>query len=210
MSSIRSDSKSNSISGRVQLRPLQSVNAIDSHSGSVQVLDAVGARPTDIAAQVSPPPLLVTKGQDEGKPAVSAVEASPTTTKEEEINEPGYDSKWFAGQSILMVDDVAMVRKMCSRVLKGVFGHIDEAKDGAESIEKVKRRMSPSIEEKDRHAASAAAAAVKNYDVIMMDLLMPVMNGLDATRGIRDLGYQGSAVCTLCCISLLLYERLCQ
>jgi CheY-like chemotaxis protein len=77
---------------------------------------------------------------------------------------------------ILIVDDAALCRKFHIRTLKGnTAGEYVEANDGVEAVEKVKE----SIE--SRNAFSA----------ILMDSSMPRMNGVDATRAIRALGYAG-------------------
>jgi len=65
---------------------------------------------------------------------------------------------------ILIVDDSPVNRELVS-VLLGVFGHeLTEATGGAEAV---------------------LAAAEKSFDLILMDLQMPGMDGLAATRAIR-------------------------
>jgi CheY-like chemotaxis protein len=68
--------------------------------------------------------------------------------------------------NILLVDDNEMNRKVAIGLLKPLLMHIDTAIDGKEAVEMVKRNK---------------------YDVVLMDHMMPVMDGIEATRAIREL-----------------------
>ncbi len=73
----------------------------------------------------------------------------------------------MAGLRILVVDDVDLNRDLVAALLSP-HGHIvDEVSGGAEAIEAVK---------------------TGSYDIILMDVQMPGMNGIDATRAIRAMG----------------------
>lgn len=69
---------------------------------------------------------------------------------------------------VLVVDDAALNRKMVRRLLDRHFGSLDEAEDGHQAVEKY----------------TAAWNKGEKYDVVLMDFMMPVMNGLDATKRI--------------------------
>jgi CheY-like chemotaxis protein len=71
--------------------------------------------------------------------------------------------------SVLIVDDVASNRKMVRRILRDKFTFFEEAENGQEAVDKF----------------TQALAAGRVFDVIMMDFLMPVMNGLEATTIIK-------------------------
>jgi len=69
-------------------------------------------------------------------------------------------------RSVLIVDDSQINRVVLRQYLKGTPYQIDEAENGAVAVEKVKAR---------------------GYDFIIMDLLMPEMDGFEAMRAIRTL-----------------------
>jgi DNA-binding NarL/FixJ family response regulator len=71
-------------------------------------------------------------------------------------------------KSVLVVDDNAFIRQVLCRVFKSEAGFdvCGEAENGQDAIEKA-RALHP--------------------DLIVMDLSMPVMNGIDATRALKTL-----------------------
>jgi PAS domain S-box-containing protein len=72
----------------------------------------------------------------------------------------------IAGQCILVVDDEPMNREIAQMHLESVRVEVDMAENGAEAV---------------------AMAQKKSYAAIFMDMQMPTLNGLDATKAIRQL-----------------------
>jgi len=78
--------------------------------------------------------------------------------------------------SVLLVDDAGSNRKMVSRVLDKSLFSVEEAEDGLVALSKVNQMME---------------SGECPFDVILMDFMMPTMDGPTATRAIRGLGYKG-------------------
>ena len=80
--------------------------------------------------------------------------------------EPG---KTPAKRKILVVEDNELNREIAVEILKEYGFQVDTAENGAEAVEKVKN------------------STPGNYDLVLMDVQMPVMNGYEATKEIRAL-----------------------
>ena len=88
---------------------------------------------------------------------------------EEPVNEHGKDSVSydFAGTKILLVDDNEVNREIAVMILSNAGIDVDTADNGEKAIKMV-NSSHPCV-----------------YDVVLMDIQMPVMNGYEATRKIR-------------------------
>ena len=75
----------------------------------------------------------------------------------------------FRGRRILLVEDNELNREIAVEILNEYGFLVDTAKNGAEAVEKVKN------------------SEPGNYDLVLMDVQMPVMNGYEATKQIRAL-----------------------
>jgi signal transduction histidine kinase/CheY-like chemotaxis protein len=84
----------------------------------------------------------------------------PETTGQEDADDP-------AGGYVLVVDDHPVNRQVATMILAAAGFDVEHAENGAEAL---------------------AAVAAKSFDVIFMDLHMPVLDGLSACRAIRALG----------------------
>ncbi len=88
------------------------------------------------------------------------------TEKSSALSDGGADM--IAGRHILVVDDIDVNRLILVKILTALGASCEEAVNGQEAVE--------------RFEASQQGA----YDLILMDIQMPVLNGYDATRAIRS------------------------
>ncbi|WP_019894757.1 response regulator [Hydrogenovibrio halophilus] len=72
----------------------------------------------------------------------------------------------FTGQSVLVVEDNAINREVITEILKGLNLQVTCAEDGSEGLQAVRKG---------------------DFDMVLMDIQMPVMDGYQATRAIRKI-----------------------
>ncbi len=76
-------------------------------------------------------------------------------------------------KSLLIVDDAAFMRLNLKNILKDDFEIVGEAEDGKKAVEKY-QELEP--------------------DIVTMDITMPVMDGLEAIKAIKDIDPEAQIV----------------
>ena len=97
---------------------------------------------------------------------MSALGQKPTDAAQELLPEMNAD---FKGKHILLVEDNELNREIAQEILREYGFVVDSAENGAVAVEKV------------------STAAPGSYDLVLMDVQMPIMDGYTATRQIRAL-----------------------
>ena len=97
---------------------------------------------------------------------MTAIGQSQAGSEDSILPEAGSD---FRGRCILLVEDNELNSEIAVEILNEYGFLVDTAKNGAEAVEKVKN------------------STPGNYDLVLMDVQMPVMNGYEATKEIRAL-----------------------
>ncbi len=99
---------------------------------------------------------------------ISAILTFPLVKKEDRTNEQTDAAMTDMGSKrVLLVEDNEFNREIARYILEGIHFIVDEAQNGQECVEKLLN------------------AAPGEYDLVLMDIQMPVMDGLTATKKIR-------------------------
>ena len=98
---------------------------------------------------------------------------------------------------LLVVDDSALNRRMIIKLLRD---HIcDQAVDGVDAVAKYKERVNLSksiqtVSSSNNVNEDESSKGSKVYDAILMDFMMPIMDGPTATDIIKGMGYTGPVI----------------
>lgn len=135
-------------------------NLVEMMGGSIEVASDEGKGSTFTVA------LSCRIADAQAAPASTSEEAAACSNEAPATPAPHSD---FSGRRILLVEDNELNREIAATILEEMGLSVDTASDGIYAAEKV------------------ANAPAGSYDLILMDIQMPQMNGFTATREIRTL-----------------------
>ncbi len=99
------------------------------------------------------------------------------------------DAHNFSGKRILIAEDMEINREIAGELLKQYGPEIEFAEDGQVCLDKV------------------AAAPAGYYDMILMDIKMPNMDGIEATKRIRQLSDAGKSSIPIVAVTANIYDK---
>ena len=140
--------------------------------GSYVVISVTDSRslatPDTRSTRLERPDGFVTREYDAGRGNIARVFVRASTA----VREPGYesDADWPRGRNevVLVVDDESSVRSITSQLLSAYGYRVRTAANGAEAV-------------------AAFARQAGEIDVVLTDLMMPVMDGANTMRALRTI-----------------------
>ena len=96
---------------------------------------------------------------------VQALSDSRGPAREHQVTSPGIDLSSLYGARVLLVEDNELNREVALGLLEDAHLVIDQAENGADAVQHLSK---------------------SDYDLVLMDMQMPVMDGITATKAIRS------------------------
>ncbi len=108
---------------------------------------------------------------------------------EQESADEKNSAQRFDGKKLLLVEDNELNQEIAQEILEDVGFTVDTADDGSVAVERVKNNPAGT------------------YDIILMDVQMPIMNGYEATRAIRALDDSAKAATPIVAMTANAFEE---
>lgn len=144
---------------------------VDMMGGTIHVISEQG-KGTEFIVNLD---IRLQKNTVSGEEKEKEAKTEEITVSSEE-SEKTSKAEAFLGRRVLLVEDNELNREIAKELLQDAGFYVEEAKDGSVAVEKV------------------TASTEGYYDLILMDVQMPVMNGYEATKAIRSLKKEHSKI----------------
>ena len=95
----------------------------------------------------------------------------------------------FSGKRVLLVEDIEVNREIAKAILTEIGLEVEDANDGTVAVQMVKD------------------APPNHYDLILMDVQMPKMNGYEATANIRSLSREDTKLVPIVAMTANAFEE---
>lgn len=116
-------------------------------------------------------------------------ELKESLNKQRKSNQDDYRSYDFSDKRVLIAEDIEVNREIIGEILKQTRAMVEFAEDGQICLDKVE------------------LAPAGYYDLILMDMMMPNIDGLEATRRIRQLPEKQKASIPIIAVSANIYAK---
>ena len=135
---------------------------------SGKIIVAAATNPSSAEAEVRHDAPICTTAEPEAPSQAAQTARAPTVGNLPSL--PSAESATSQQLHVLVVDDSLSIQKMSKMVLKRLGYTVEQAENGLEALEMMQERY-----EQEQSL----------YDVVLMDMQMPVLDGLEATRRLR-------------------------
>ncbi len=161
---------------------------VELHRGTIDAMSAGQGHGTTFLVEL---PLYELSAAKNGGKAYQVWQTHTQTEVESTVSGDDATSIPFIAKKILVVDDAQSSRKMLIRLLERDGHTCIQASNGQDAVQAIELDIA------EQEASTRSQLGIhthKSIDTILMDFEMPFMNGPDATRAIRGIGFNGTII----------------